>query len=206
MNEVRLYNDREWLWPTADYHCWKHLTIQHPSVPEDILNTIYQTGGRNPSNLARAEVKTVVQAGGNCGLYTAAYAKHVDQVITFEPEPNNFHCLKENIKEDNVIMYEVALGDRTCNVGLRTDPINSGAASIINDGTIPQVKLDDYNLEPDLIHLDIEGHEQYALIGMLETIEKCHPAVALEHGNGEEMLFNLGYKKHKKIGLDWLYL
>ena len=40
MNEIRLYNDREWLWPTADYHCWKHLTIQHPSVPEDILNTI----------------------------------------------------------------------------------------------------------------------------------------------------------------------
>ena len=184
MNEIRLYNDREWLWPSADYHCWKHLTEQHPTVPDDILKLV-------------GEVDTVVQAGGNCGLYTAVYAKHAKHVITFEPEPNNFHCLKENVKEKNVTMYEVALGDRSCNVGLKTDPINSGAASIINDGNIPQVKLDDYNLEPDLIHLDIEGHEQYALLGMLETIERCHPAVALEHGNGEAMLFNLGYKKYK---------
>ena len=103
-------------------------------------------------------------------------------------------------------MYEVALGDRSCSVGLKIDPINSGATRIINEGTIPQVKLDDYNLKPDLIHLDIEGHEQYALLGMLNTIETYHPAIALENGNGEAMLFNLGYKKHKQIGLDWLYL
>ena len=41
---------------------------------------------------------------------------------------------------------------------------------------------------------------------MLNTLEAYHPAVALENGTGEKMLFNLGYKKHKKIGLDWLYL
>ena len=70
MNEVRIYNDREWLWPSADYHCWKHLTEQHPSVPDDILEIV-------------GKVHTVVQAGGNCGLYTAAYAKHVNHVITF---------------------------------------------------------------------------------------------------------------------------
>ena len=193
MNEVRMYNDREWLWPSADYHCWKHLTEQHPSVPDDILEIV-------------GKVHTVVQAGGNCGLYTAAYAKHVNHVITFEPEPNNFKCLKENIKEDNVTMYEVALGDRSCNVGLKIDPINSGATRIINEGTIPQVKLDDYNLQPDLIHLDIEGHEEYALLGMIHTLKAYHPTVVLENGNGEKVLFDLGYKKHKKIGLDWLYL
>lgn len=193
MNEIRIYNDRKWLWPTADYHCWKHLTEYHPTIPEDIVETL----GR---------VFIVVQAGGNCGLYTAAYAKVAQHVITFEPEPNNFLCLQQNVTEDNVTMYEAALGDKECFVGVKVDPINSGATRVINDGSIKQVRLDDFNLEPDLIHLDIEGHEPHALKGMLNTLEKHHPAVALERGNGEEILFELGYSKVKQFGLDWLYL
>lgn len=193
MNEIRLYNDREWLWPKADYHCWKHLTIDHPSIPDNIIEKL----GR---------VFTVVQAGGNCGLYTAQYAKHAQHVITFEPEPNNFKCLENNIIEDNVTMYELALGDKECFVGLNIDPINSGATRVINDGVIKQVRLDDYGLEPDLVHLDIEGHEPHALKGMLDTLKKCHPAVALERANGEEILFDLGYRRVEKFGLDWLYL
>lgn len=193
MNELRLYNGREWLWPSEDYHCWKHLTEYHPTIPEDILEVL----GR---------VFTVVQAGGNCGLYTAAYAKYAQHVITFEPEPNNFKCLKQNITEDNVSMYEAALGDRECLVGVKVDPINSGATRVVNDGDIKQVRLDDYGLEPDLIHLDIEGHEPHALNGMLDTLNRCHPAVALERGNGEEILFELGYGRVKQFGLDWLYL
>jgi FkbM family methyltransferase len=193
MNEIRVFEGREWLWPTADYHCWKHLTIDHPTIPEDILNEI----GR---------VFTVVQAGGNCGLYTAQYAKYAQHVITFEPEPNNYLCLENNITEDNVSMFEAALGERERTIGLKVDPINSGATRVINDGDIKQVRLDDYGLEPDLIHLDIEGHEPHALNGMLDTLKKCHPAVALERGNGEEILFKLGYSRVKQFGLDWLYL
>lgn len=193
MNEIRTYNNREWLWPKADYHCWKHLTEYHPTIPEEILDEI----GR---------VFTVVQAGGNCGLYAAQYAKYAQHVITFEPEPNNYKCLKQNIIEDNVTMYNMALGDRECCVGVKVDPINSGATRIINDGEITQTKLDNFNFDPDLIHLDIEGHEPYALQGMLDTLSRCHPAVALERGNGEEILFNLGYGRVKQFGLDWLYL
>ena len=193
MNEVRIYNDREWLWSKEDYHCWKHLTQQHPTIPDDIVEYL----GR---------VFTVVQAGGNCGLYTASYAKYAQHVITFEPESNNFKCLEQNITEDNVTMYEAALGDRECLVGVEVDPTNSGATRVVDDGVIKQVRLDDYGLEPDLIHLDIEGHEPYALNGMLDTLNRCHPAVALERGNGEEILFELGYGRVKHFGLDWLYL
>jgi len=193
MNEVRIFEEREWLWPKEDYHCWKHLTEYHPTIPEDILKTI-------------GKVFTVVQAGGNCGLYTAQYAKHVQHVITFEPEPNNFLCLKNNITETNVTMYEAALGDKECYVGVKVDPINSGATRVINKGSIKQVRLDDYEIEPDLIHLDIEGHEPHALKGMLDTLKKCHPVVALERGNGENILFDLGYSKWKQFGLDWLYI
>lgn len=193
MNQIRVYNNRDWVWPTADYHCWKHLTVYHPTIPEDIINHI-------------GKVFTVVQAGGNCGLYTAQYAKHAERVITFEPEPNNYACLEQNIFEDNVTMYEAALGDKECFVGVKIDPINSGATRVINDGDIKQFRLDDFNLDPDLIHLDIEGHEPHALRGMLDTLNRCHPAVALERGCGEEILFELGYGRVKQFGLDWLYL
>ena len=73
------------------------------------------------------------------------------------------------------------------------------------------IMLDSLQLKPDLIHLDIEGHEKWALKGARETIDKYSPAVVLECtndiniGSGESILFELDYTKRKQFGLDWLY-
>ena len=63
----------------------------------------------------------------------------------------------------------------------------------------------------DLIHLDIEGFEYYALKGAVETIKRTKPVIALEwmnHGEArygssnddiEKFLNELGYKSVEKI-------
>lgn len=195
MYEYRNFRGQDWLWPKKDYHCWKHLTEYFPDIPEQILNKI---GGAD----------TVVQAGGNCGLYTAQYASLVSEVITFEPDPVNYHCLRKNLEDyDNVTMYPHALGDVERNIAMRTDRINTGASSVSKSlkGNIKQVPLDNYDIDPDLIHLDIEGMEKSALKGALRILEESHPAVAVERGVGRDLLEDLGYVKVANFGLDWLY-
>lgn len=193
MNEIRVWNNRNWLWPVEDYFCWRDNTHFHATMPHDIIDTI-------------GNVSTVVHAGGNCGIYTSMYAALADEVITFEPELNNFKCLLHNVYEKNVTMHNAALGNTNDGVSMSVDPINAGASHVIGEGVIPQVRLDDYQYAPDLLHLDIEGHESYALLGALETIKEHRPAIVLEKGNGEEIIYDLGYKSVRKFGLDWLYL
>ena len=86
------------------------------------------------------------------------------------------------------------------------DRVNSGATRVKRRGELLQVTLDRFHLEPDLIHLDIEGMERSALKGMLGTINTFKPAIVLERANGEDILIDMGYKRHKQFGLDWLYL
>ena len=172
------------------------MTKQHPDIPIQILVMI---GGAD----------TVVQAGGNCGLYTAQYASHVNEVLTFEPDLVNYHCLKENLKEyNNVTMHPFALGSKEAVVGIKIDRVNTGASSVSEqlDGKIKQVPLDNYDIDPDLIHLDIEGMEKNALEGMTRILKKYRPAVVVERNNGGDLLLELGYKKIANIGLDWLYV
>lgn len=197
--EGRYFRGETWIWPSKDYHCWKHLTKYHPDIPKQILSEI---GGAS----------VVVQAGGNCGLYTAQYASLVDEVITFEPDPVNYFCLENNLLNyDNVTMFESALGAEESEVLIMCDRKNTGASKITNrkhgnNYKVKQVRLDDFNVAPDLVHLDVEGWEHYALEGMIETLKEHHPAVAVENNNGGDFLKDLGYLQVAQFGMDWLYL
>ena len=68
-----------------------------------------------------------VQAGGNAGVWPIYLAKQFKQVLTFEPHPVTFKCLKQNCaKYENIIVEWAALGsgegraDTTLPQGLRT--------------------------------------------------------------------------------------
>jgi FkbM family methyltransferase len=162
----------------------------------------------------------VIQAGGNCGLYPKQYSKIFNNVVTIEPDSRNFFCLCENVKEDNVIKYQKALGDKHDYVKLDTNPrwneTNTGALKISGEGTIEQITIDSLNLAPSLIHLDIEGFEGPALLGAKETIIKYKPLIVLEtNGSGDDygwpqdridnLLFSWGYKIIQKWDHDTVY-
>ena len=192
--ETRFWRGKDWLWTVDDHHAWRHLTQQHPDIPQQVLEEL-------------DDVNMVVQAGGHCGLYTWQYCSAVNEVATFEPDAWNLKCLKENLKEyNNVSIYPYALGNEDRKCGIMRDRVNSGATRVKRRGELLQVTLDRFHLEPDLIHLDIEGMERSALKGMLGTINTFKPAIVLERANGEDILLDMGYKKHKEVGIDWLYL
>lgn len=125
--------------------------------------------------------RVVVQAGGNCGLWPRALGKLFQFVYTFEPDPVNFRCLCANAPAENVFKFNAALGvDRGC-VDLGRNPKRVGSHYVSGTGPIPTLRIDDLALDVcDLIYLDVEGYEQFALAGAAETITRCRPTIAVE--------------------------
>jgi FkbM family methyltransferase len=63
--------------------------------------------------------------------------------------------------------------------------------------TVYSIKIDDLNLKPDLIKLDIEGYEIKALLGARKTIKKFKPIIYIEEPSlvVDKFLYSLNYKK-----------
>jgi len=197
-----------WLWPVEDIWAWKWLNkIGHWDLPVQIADLCENK-------------KLVVQAGGNAGLYPKQYSRLFQSVITLEPDYRNFTCLCHNVPEENVIKHQAAVGDVESSIELQTNPrwnkTNTGALKIKGSGTIKQITIDSLNVDPDLIHLDVEGFEAFALLGAQATINRSRPLVVLEtNGSGDEygwpqekidaLLSSWNYKIHVKWDHDTVY-
>lgn len=201
----------EWLWPAEDQGCWRHLNkLEYYSTPyrvADICNS----------------KKLIIQAGGNCGVYPKQYSKLFETVITAEPDFRNFYCLCHNVPDQNVFKFQACLGNSNNFVGVspRLDArneINVGGLQISSQGNIPQITIDSLGVNPDVIQLDIEGYEGFALLGATDTIARSTPLIVLEtDGNGtdfgwsqdriDNLLFSWGYEIHSKVSkLDTAYI
>lgn len=186
-----------WWWPKKDHGCWRYLK-KRPEIPAAISQFV-------------SKKRTVVQAGGNAGMYVKFYQNIYNTVYTFEPDPINFYCLVKNTGM-NVIKFQACVGDENKLVSISHDLLsdeltNAGGYFINGNGIYPTMKIDNLNLDTcDLIHLDIEGYEGQALMGAKETIKKFKPVIALEllhHGDKfgwsddriRSLLFDLDYKE-----------
>jgi len=52
-------------------------------------------------------------------------------------------------------------------------------------------KIDGYNLNPDIIKIDVEGFEDKAVMGLLNTIEKNRPILLIEERQSKENIFEV---------------
>lgn len=136
---------------------------------------------------------TIVQAGGHCGMYPIFYGNYFNNVYTFEPALDNFEALRdncENISNAKYHVFNAALGDIEKNIYLETKyKKNTGKyhVDLDKEGIIPQITLDSLDIDNcDLIHLDIEGYELFALKGAVNTIYKFKPIIILETWYDEE--------------------
>lgn len=167
MNDYRVSMRDGWLWPNKDWKCWEWLQAEK-DLP--LLIAAYCK-----------EKRVIVQAGGNCGFYVKPYARLFNTVYTFEPNAQNFYCLVNNAPESNVIKFQACIGNERKLVGMTYKKSNAGVGRVNGEGAFPTMLIDDLMLdECDLIHLDIEGYEFFALQGAIETIKRCKPIIALE--------------------------
>ena len=169
--------------------------------------------------------KLVVQAGGNLGIFPKRLAEEFSRVITFEPDAKLFARLKLNAPEPNIQAIRAALGESNEPIGLacrRRDTsgraVHEGLTHVSGKGVIPQVRLDDMNLSAcDLIYLDIEGYELFALRGAERTIERHRPVIGVENNRAstyygvqretiQQWILSKNYKLSFKLNSDEVYI
>lgn len=224
-NEIKVIDGINW--PVADVICRPYTLaeIRHP----EIISKQFCKKTRN-----------VIQAGGNVGLYAKEYSKFFNNVYTFEPEYLNFKCLNLNATEKNIFKYQCCLGFNSDPVKLNiSDYLNSrwkirehtkgkvidtleganvGGYSVDGVGNIPVIEIDSLKLlDLDLIHLDIEGFEGFAIQGAMKSINKYKPIIVLELGfnHGEKYQFgsekvitlleSMSYKMVDTLGQDFIF-
>lgn len=169
---------------------------------------------------------TIIDAGANIGFYSllaSSYLGEKGKVFAFEPVPANYKKLESNIEQSqkkNIEVIKMGLWHKldTLTFSLSDDmQDNQGSftASETNSSgekfSCPVVTLDQLVAEEripqvDLIKMDIEGAELFALQGAQNTIEKYQPSFLMEINQEacdafsypsqaiDELLLPLGYK------------
>lgn len=137
------------------------------------------------------KVSSAIDIGANIGNHTVFFSDIFDKVISFEPNPLTFKLLTVNtyfIK--NVKINNLGLSNTNSQETLSVLRGNIGASSAaisfdsgINHN-IQLTRLDDFLSDhPDnisLIKLDVEGMEEQALLGAMNTIRSQYPIILFE--------------------------
>lgn len=170
------------------------------------------------------ERRVAVDVGAHIGTWTVQLADLFEQVVAFEPMPENFLLLMKNAGGlDNVLAFQAAIVGWPCRAELHLecyqDYRHHTACPFVKQGNgatklpwAPGIRLDDLDLpRVDLLKLDIEGLEIKAMQGAMKTIGRCHPVVIFEdgaladryvgHRQGEvkELLELLGYREVARV-------
>jgi FkbM family methyltransferase len=149
--------------------------------------------------------KVVFDVGAFQGLLTLFFARKARQVVCYEPNPQNLTKLKENLELNqiqNTTIRNTALGAAVSSAVMVWDPAESGSATFVGSGhatatearrsalhqevhitTMDQDILEATLPSPDLIKIDVEGHELAVLQGARTLLGASRPALFLEmHG------------------------
>ena len=132
----------------------------------------------------------VLDIGAQFGYFSLIAAKRAGQkgaVYAFEPVPANFRLLEENIRMNNLsgLVHPVqkAVGDKhtTVTLCLYEGSDSHGMyrhpqASVKGTLQVECIAIDQFLGERsvDVIKMDIEGSEPYALEGMKQTVSRSH--------------------------------
>lgn len=127
----------------------------------------------------------VFQAGGAYGLWPRHLAQYFDLVVTCEPDRLNFTCLCANTASvANVVALQAAIGKDRGWCTIQRDDFeadNAGAGYVADGSSTPVLTIDSLRLPRlDLLCLDIEGYELFALQGAEGAIDRFRPVIMLE--------------------------
>ena len=129
-------------------------------------------------------------------MYPIRLSMYFEKVYTFEPLTENLECLNENIQkpfargsEGDIVICPTALWHEEARLWMdysKAVKNSYGAHHVSRHGIhggeeVVAEPLDDYEIDDlDLLWLDVEGAEVFALMGAYETILRCKPVVVIE--------------------------
>lgn len=137
----------------------------------------------------------MLDVGANVGMYSIIAAKNNPKIqcYAFEPVLENQELLKKNILHNGVSsqikVVKHAASDKSGKAKIYLAKKLSGTHSLSVDHgglsrEVSTITIDEYcgryNIKPDIIKIDVEGHEANVLRGMKNCL-KFHPTILMEY-------------------------
>lgn len=148
-----------------------------------------------------------IDIGANIGLISLFVSKYFpnSKIYSFEPGEVTHHCLSRSITSNaiaNVELIKKGVSNQVNeSVSFFIDPDSTGGSSLVIDKNknnmqrpvekISLTTLDAFvnerNIKPTLIKIDVEDAEEMVLEKAIDTIEKYHPVFIVESTNKKIM-------------------
>ena len=137
----------------------------------------------------------VLVVGAHIGSLVIPIAKNCNKVVAIEANPNNFNLLKTNLhlnKTENVSIHNIAASSKQETIKFQMNVVNSGGSKRLPKNNEymyrydnPEVievqahSLDEHLNENnfDLVLIDIEGSEYFAMQGMEKILSNCNTLI-----------------------------
>ena len=137
----------------------------------------------------------VLVVGAHIGSLVIPIAKNCNKVVAIEANPNNFNLLKTNLhlnNSENVTAHNIAASSKKETIKFQMNVVNSGGSKRLpknneymyryDNPEVIEVQahsldeyLDDNNF--DLVLIDIEGSEYFAMQGMEKILSNCNTLI-----------------------------
>lgn len=141
----------------------------------------------------------VYDIGAFHGMLTLWFARHAEQVVSYEPVAQNRARLLENLSLNgiqNVTVRDVALGGGVGAATMQVDPLMPGGSKVVVEENAAElapghvrVTTLDRDIEerglpaPTFLKIDVEGFEMDVLRGAAQTLARTRPSMFIEiHG------------------------
>ena len=133
----------------------------------------------------------VLVVGAHIGSLVIPIAKNCNKVVAIEANPNNFNLLKTNLhlnNAENVTIHNIAASSKQETIKFQMNVVNSGGSKRLPKNNeymyrydrpevieVQAYALDEYLDEHtfDLVLIDIEGSEYFAMQGMEKILSNC---------------------------------
>lgn len=143
----------------------------------------YQDDVRDEAYKYVTDFNIAVDVGANVGLWSKPLSEKFQHVIAFEPMPKVLECLKLNVENLSVEIYDFALSNISGNIDMVYNSENTGSSYVVknSEGSIQLKILDDLALPKfGLLKVDCERHDLQVLQGAEKTILKYKPIIVVE--------------------------
>ena len=145
--------------------------------------------------LDAVQPRSAIDIGANIGGYVHTMLAHgINDITAIEPLPIPFAELSKRFSDDSRVKCLNVAAGRSKDILRGVTVLEAWTLGKPGDGgfgtnanyvgtpllDIPVIPVDDLNLRPGIIKLDVDGHELRVIQGMLQTLKECSPPILCE--------------------------
>lgn len=155
-----------------EFFCWRS-----PEMVKEMDEFIKYAKGK----------RRLLDIGAHHGLFSLVFTSinKTGKAMAFEPSPDPYQILFDNCNNSQISCKPVALSEKTGRLEMvyEWDHLIVGEAEKDKTIDVPTFTGDEicsHSFPPDVIKIDVEGHEWKVLKGLKTTITTKHPIIFLE--------------------------